>query len=99
MPPELLSILCGTDSTSSWKHLAAGFCSILTQHHVCGGFVSHTYKDASLPAVPTPRPQRSPVSSRAGGYEGHLSHRELITLFEMTGALHHGVMSAQCLHK
>lgn len=76
-----------------------GFCSILMQQHVCSGFVNHTCRDANLPAVAPPHPQRSSIRSRAGGYGGHLSHRELITLFKMTGALCHGVMCCcWCLH-
>lgn len=98
-PSELPSILCGTDSTLYWKHLAGGFCSILTQQLVCSGFVNHTCKDANVPAAPTPHPWRSSIRCRAGGYWGHLSHRELITLFKMTGALCHGVMCCcRCLH-
>lgn len=94
-PSELTSILCGTDSMWFWKHLAGEFCDSILGG--CSGFVNHTSKDANLPAVPTPHPQRTSIRSRSGGYGSHLSHRELITLFKMIGALCHGVMRC-CLH-
>lgn len=80
--------ICQGDFAPYWRNSLLGGCS---------GFVNHTSKDANLPAVPTPHPQRSSIRSRSGGYGGHLGHRELITFFKMTGALCHGVMRC-CLH-